>query len=295
MWFFPPFRHFNWLFVSIFALWANIMAVPAWAQQTLEQGTPEQRVSFPNNDPDGPILIQARLFKPEGAGPFPAIIALHGCGGAERKGELSDLHKMWNEKFLAAGYVVLIPDSFGSRGLGSQCKVKERKVRPGRERARDTIAARNFLRSQAYVNPEAINMIGWSNGGSTVLWTGGRNTPPGMASAIALYPGCTSVLKTAKENKWSVKEPLLILIGDADNWTAAQPCRDLVAFSAAKGQKIDLVTYPGAFHSFDWPNMPIREMNGVAYSADGTGKVTLGTNPEARDDAVRQVIKFLRR
>ena len=31
--------------------------------------------------PEGGITLRAQLFKPEGEGPFPTVIALHGCGG----------------------------------------------------------------------------------------------------------------------------------------------------------------------------------------------------------------------
>src|SRR5689334_19762600 len=31
--------------------------------------------------PAGNITLHAQLYKPDGAGPFPVVIALHGCGG----------------------------------------------------------------------------------------------------------------------------------------------------------------------------------------------------------------------
>ena len=34
--------------------------------------------------PAGTITLHAQLYKPEGAGPFPVVIALHGCGGLSR-------------------------------------------------------------------------------------------------------------------------------------------------------------------------------------------------------------------
>ena len=45
----------------------------------------EETVSFPSLD--GPVtgakptMLRALLMKPDGPGPFPAIVALHGCGG----------------------------------------------------------------------------------------------------------------------------------------------------------------------------------------------------------------------
>ena len=36
------------------------------------------------------------------------------------------------ERLSAAGFLVVLPDSFGSRGLSSQCRSGGREVRPGR-------------------------------------------------------------------------------------------------------------------------------------------------------------------
>ena len=45
---------------------------------------------------------------------------------------------------------MLFPDSFGSRGLPSQCTVRERSVRTARERVTDAIAARHWLQGQTW-------------------------------------------------------------------------------------------------------------------------------------------------
>src|SRR5690349_17671274 len=63
--------------------------------------------------PPGPIPAAFRLptrTRPTGAGPFPAIIALHGCGG-RGAGML-----LWERRLNNWGYAVLIPDSLAARG-----------------------------------------------------------------------------------------------------------------------------------------------------------------------------------
>src|SRR5262245_31055182 len=83
--------------------------------------------------PAGDVTLKAVLFRPEGAGPFPAVVGLHGCGGLiNRTGQLGARYRDWGERLVAAGFVVLYPDSFGPRGLASQCTVRER--RGGRAR-----------------------------------------------------------------------------------------------------------------------------------------------------------------
>ena len=68
------------------------------------------------------VSLDAVLVMPETPKP-PSIVALHGCGGPfpSRDGQ-------WAVALVQAGHIVLLPDSFGSRGLGSQCGTKDREV-----------------------------------------------------------------------------------------------------------------------------------------------------------------------
>ena len=51
-----------------------------------------------------------------GAGPFPAVVGLHGCAGMHdtTKQELAD-------ELVARGYVVLLVDSYATRGIDHAC------------------------------------------------------------------------------------------------------------------------------------------------------------------------------
>ena len=84
--------------------------------------------------PSGNGILHAQLYKPDGDGPFPAVIALHGCGGlAGRSEPVQPRYRDWAEQLLKGGKAVLLPDSYGSRELGPQCRVKERQIqRPPR-------------------------------------------------------------------------------------------------------------------------------------------------------------------
>ena len=75
--------------------------------------------------PEANVTLHAQLFKPEGNGPFPTVIALHGCGGlAGRSEPVSPRYRDWAEQFLKTGHAVILPDSYGSRELGPQCRVE---------------------------------------------------------------------------------------------------------------------------------------------------------------------------
>ena len=138
--------------------------------------------------------------------------------------------------------------------------------------------------------------LGWSNGATSVLWTvrpraAAKDDTPDFRSAVAFYPGCSRLENTA----WSARVPTLILIGAADDWTAAQPCERMVAGARGRSARASIVVYPGAYHDFDHPNRPFQVRTGVAFSADGHGRVHTGTNPAARADALRRVPQWLAR
>jgi len=253
-----------------------------------------ETVSFPG----GGVTLSARLFRPAGAGPFSAVVALHGCDGLlARDGALPPRHADWSARLAEQGFLVLLPDSFGSRGLGAQCRVRERAVRPSRERVADALAAKAFLQARADVKASAISLLGWSNGGSTVLYAveprrAAADGKPDFAAAVAFYPGCRM---PAESGRWRARLPLLILIGGADDWTPAASCEVLAASARAAGDRVSLTVYPGAYHSFDHPNLPVRTVRGLAFTANGSGVAHTGTDPAARADALQRVPAFLAR
>jgi dienelactone hydrolase len=51
--------------------------------------------------------------------------------------------------------------------------------------------------------------------------------------------------------------------------------------------------YPGAYHHFDWPNLPRHEL--PVRTADGDTTMIEATDPAARRDALSRVPEFLAR
>lgn len=248
--------------------------------------------------PEGSTRLKSYLYRPAGDGPFPAVVALHGCAGlAGRSGPVAGRYRDWGERLAAAGFVVLFPDSFGSRGLPSQCSVRERSVRTARERVADAVAARRWLQNQKWVVAGRVSLLGWQNGGGAALWTVRRRarTPaeagPDFRSAVALYPGC----RTLRQSEWSARVPTLVLVGAADDWGPASACEQMVASARGRSAQAQIVVYPGAYAEFDHPNKPVSQVSGLAFSADGSGRAHLGTNPAARADAIRRVPEWLAR
>ena len=193
-------------------------------------------------------MLKAVLFRPDGAGPFPAVIGLHGCEGLlEKDGTLATRYRDWAQHLTAAGFVVVYPDSYGSRGLGSQCAIRRRAIRTDHERVADANAARRWLQAQGFVKPDHVTLIGWATGGISALWTVRRKAvlpkddKTDFRSAVAFYPGCRRLDNAA----WSARVPTLILIGAADDQTSAQVCQRMVAGARGRSAGASIIVYPG--------------------------------------------------
>jgi dienelactone hydrolase len=249
--------------------------------------------------PEGSSKLKSYLYRPAGEGPFPAVVALHGCGGLSgRSGPIAGRYRDWGERLAAAGFVVLFPDSFASRGLPSQCSVRQRSVRTARERVADAVAARHWLQSQKWVVANHVSVLGWQNGGGAALWTVRRRAHltaseggPDFRSAVALYPGC----RTLRQSEWSARVPTLVLVGAADDWAPATACEQMVKGARGRSAQAEIIVYPGAYSEFDHPNKPVSPLSGLAFSADGSGHAHSGTNPAARADAIVRVPQWLAR
>src|SRR5215831_39994 len=245
----------------------------------------------------GEATLHAVLFKPEGPGPFPAVVGLHGCNGLmKRSGQLGARYRDWGERLSAAGFAVLYPDSFAARGLGPQCTVRDRRARSSRERLDDANAASRWLQAQSWVKPDRVMLVGWSSGATSALWTvrphaAARDGHPDFRSAVAFYPGCRRLSDLA----WSARIPTLILIGAEDDWTPASACQTMIREARGRSAFAEIVVYPGAFHSFDHPNQPVTQRTGLAFSADGSGRAHVATHAQARADALKRVPEWLAR
>jgi len=286
-----------------------VLCAALGALLSMGSATASERVSFDSLDADltagKPTRIQAALYMPRGRGPFAAVVLLHGCGGLYRwkgrhVGQMVPRNADWAERLAAQGFVVVLPDSFGPRGVHESCTVKDRPVDSSRERPRDAYGALKWLQQQPDVVGDRVAVMGWSNGGGTVLHTIAVNELPsrvtwpkdGFRAAVAFYPGCSDPQTSATGRRWRASVPLLIMQGEADDWTPAEPCRRLAAAARARGEPVEFESYAGAYHDFDAPDVKVHTRSGLARAPTGTAHV--GTDVKARAAALERVPKFLR-
>jgi dienelactone hydrolase len=249
------------------------------------------------NIPQGSAALHALLYKPDGDGPFPAVIALHACGGLATHAEaIQARYRDWAERLVKAGNAVLLPDSYGSRELGPQCRVnlKERRVLARRERVADILAARQWLVQQAWVSHDRIGLVGWANGASAVLWAVRPQLPakadPDFRSAIAFYPDC----RLSSGLGWSARVPTLVLIGANDDLSSPAACRQMIDNARGRSALARIVVYPGAYHDFDRPNFPLQAAT-TSSDAGVPERGHIGTDPDARADSQKRVAEWLAR
>jgi dienelactone hydrolase len=252
----------------------------AWA-------TPLQRVEFASASQrltSGALIpgdrIQGYLAKPDGAGPFPAVILLHGCAGMDdtTKQRLSDHLVAWS-------YVTLFVDSFAMRGIDHACTSNA--FATTLRRRPDAYGALLFLARRAFVDPQRVAVVGFSQGAGIALFMAETKafdlfvpaSPLRFRAAAAFYPPCRIVAARPAI-------PTLILIGALDDWTRPTACSDRIIDWGNDGPPIELVVYPGTYHGFYYRYLqPGRKLFGHWVEYNGA----------AADNATHRLHRFLDR
>ncbi len=114
-------------------------------------------IDFPNAEQE--IELAGMLFLPQGKGPFPAVVVIHGSGTSFRENRW---YLTLTEFLQARGVVVLLPDKRGSVNSGGDWRTASFE-----DLATDTLAAVRYLTETDAVETSAIGIVGMSQGGWT--------------------------------------------------------------------------------------------------------------------------------
>src|SRR5262245_21100671 len=104
-----------------------------------------------------PVRVTGYLARPPGAGPFSAVVLLHGCGGFHRS------MISWADRLARFGYAALAIDSFGPRGIDEHCGGLFV------DQVADAYEALRYLTSKPFVRASHVAVMGFSMGGLSVL------------------------------------------------------------------------------------------------------------------------------
>ncbi|AHY44673.1 hypothetical protein CXK93_13505 [Stutzerimonas decontaminans] len=227
------------------------------------------------------LSLQGELFVPDGTGPFPAIVLMHGCGGWQapvRHGLQTHAEFLRNQ-----GFVVLNLDSFGPRnfGGGKLCSNNPALFKALTYRTNDAYDALAYLAQQDYVAADNIFLMGQSNGGAVAIRAAKASAPKNYGDGqtafrgvVAYYPWCGELGRSSV----ALSAPLLILAGGKDNWVPARECQGV----RGEGAALEVKVYPDAAHSFDL-DIPPQSFQGKRVGGD----------PAATVDSRTRMLRFL--
>jgi dienelactone hydrolase len=233
-------------------------------------------IPVPVDDPQVKAIAGA-LFKPEGAGLFPAIIYMSDCAGL---GDPTDRaqQKAVIDHYVGRGKAVLILDSFTPRGFEMGVCDREDDINLIRLRAEDAYAAQTALAAMPDIDGKRVFLLGYSHGASASVravdpMVAFKHGGAAFAGVVAYYPYCW--------NYMAVSVPTLVLIGDKDDWTPLSATANHTVCEAKKSRDFEVVIHPGATHAFTMPMDQPVEAHGhhIAYDEKAT------KDAEARADA----------
>jgi dienelactone hydrolase len=234
-----------------------ILATPMTANAETRPETMSARAAM--------LQSHATLTLPEGDGPFPVVILMHGCGG-RRPQMMENYARAANE----AGAAALIVDSWRPRGIGRLGAISTictgARLR-GRERAGDLYAMADWVRQQSWADPNRIIAAGWSHGAWSIMdalalhsgeemrrATNLSDLPDeplqGLAGAFLVYPyvGPPAI---AGRRPWRLQPQTLAIIGGRDLIVGTKSPTRALERQIEYGAPIDIHLFETATHSFD--------------------------------------------
>jgi len=252
-------------------------------------------VEFASLDAPGGQAVQLKAYWYAAASAkAPAVALFHGCSGMyDKHGLVGERMRNYAALLNEQGMHALVVDSLTPRGEKEICtqRTGTRRITQANRRL-DALAAMQWLAQRSDVDAQRIGVMGWSNGGSTVLSaTNTRHREVAgfvvkPAFAVAFYPGCEADLKRG----YAPSAPLLMLLGEADDWTPAAPCHELAAHAA--GPKPEIEAYAGAYHGFD-SNERVRLRKDVPNGTHPGEGVHVGGNADAWQRSRERLLQFL--
>lgn len=260
-------------------------------------------LSYPEQSGE-PGVISApamALYKPAGDGLFPALVLQHQCGGLRNASGSWQNHSMleWARAAVSRGYVTLLLDSMGPRGVDSLCSGPRGGVNFMRG-TRDALMAADHLKKLPFVDKERIAHAGFSWGAMVALASSGKTWGEALgngsrfAAAVAFYPGCFTV-RPASGPAYElinpdIDKPILVLMGGQDTETPPAECLPKLETVRAAGAPVQWHVYPDATHCWDCKNLHNFSKTDVRGN-----RVIYRYSHDFTKDAEERMFQFLRK
>jgi dienelactone hydrolase len=204
--------------------------------------------------------------------PLQGFIAWDSAAQGKRPGVLV-VHEWWGhneharnqaKRLAQAGYVGFALDMFGKGKVTThpeqaQGFVAEATKDPAVANARFN-AALAELKKDPHVDPGKIAAIGYCFGGSVVL---NQARAGADLDAVVTFHGALGTRQPAEKGK--VKSRILVNTGTADPMVPPEAVDAFKKEMTEAGAKFEVVSYPGAKHSFTNPDAAKAGMDALAY------------------------------
>jgi dienelactone hydrolase len=245
--------------------------------------------------------IDGLIYKPDGKGPFEAVVMLHGAGG------IFPYQLDWARQLRDEGYVVLYVDSYCKRKLlcehdSPDNDPKRRKavnrwkeITP-QQRAADAFGAFEYLLQQNFVNKDKISLMGFSWGATSGMMSIDPRMKKifspargGFHSLVAMYPNSkywTGMRTLRRITDVNITIPTLMLAGEKDEAESIDVYKELQQLAEKNMYPLTVILYPDSYRKFDEK----REKHSVTVN---NVTLTKAYNKNAHEDSIKQVFSFL--
>ena len=249
------------------ALWASaVVLLLTWASPVnsaevlsdLSQGQ-TGKIWFNSADANGPYQMVTKTYKkpvpifghldiPKNvSGKVPAMIVAHGTHGIIEGRETA-----WAKRMQEMGIATFVINSFWPRGVESAQKDQYSSWYS----VSDAFYALKILATHPNIDRNKIGIMGFSRGGIVSLYTAMDRLRSSFiegdlkfALHVPFYPLCNTKLLGK-----ATGSPILVVIGEKDDWTPASTCVDYTQWLSSQGVEATTLVLPGAHHGFDNPS-----------------------------------------
>jgi len=225
-----------------------------WSRN-FQNGAPEEGGKVDKNGELNGLLLMPKNVSEQ----VPFVVLMHPCGGLD--GYNTAWIEMMADKFNAAGFGVIAPDSYSTRSMAIKCG-SGGGIHWGYRRGEDAYAAMDYVVQKRLARPESVFVVGYSNGGLSALaamFSRMKDHPNKFAAGFAIVPHCGPVpIKSS-----NFYNPVVIFSGDEDTLTPARYCEELGR--KKRSTPVQLVILKGANHGFMFDRAP-AVYEGVKYS-----------------------------
>jgi carboxymethylenebutenolidase len=194
----------------------------------------------------GGTQVSGYFYKPEGTGPFPALLLLHGKSG------LTDALRPRAASLAAQGYVAFAPDYFTPIGMTPEkftASFYTTSVDPAREVLGNGLEA---LKALSYVDAKRLGVVGFSLGGYLALIMASRDDVKDIASYYGAYaPTLLAPRYPLADIVAQINVPVLMFHGDKDELVPIGQANTAQDLLTKNDKQYEYYIYPGVGHAFD--------------------------------------------